>query len=251
MAYAAAQPATRKTIEVNGRPYVISEYVGQPPKRGRYLEGAEGEGNARRPQGFLVEQPAGAVTPPHFHEVDQFQVVVEGSAQFGKHAAPPLSVHYASSHTPYGPVAAGAAGVVYYTLRAGWDPGAKYMPAARDKLRPPPRRFRFAQATPVKVEDMARRSGIASETLLAPEADGLAAWRFLAGPGSQLTPPAPVGGGQYIVVVEGSFTRAGETFGKRACLFLEPGEAALDGVVGAGGLDFLVLQLPEDRRALQ
>ncbi|MBM3489313.1 MAG: hypothetical protein FJX68_02515 [Alphaproteobacteria bacterium] len=251
MIYAAAEPAVRKTVEVNGRPYVISEYVGQSPKRGRYVEGADAEGNSRRPQGFLVEQPAGAVTPPHFHEVDQFQVVVEGAARFGKHPAPPLSVHYASGHTPYGPVAAGADGVVYYTLRAGWDPGAKYMPAQRDKLRPPPRRARFAQAAPVAAPSLAGRLGVQTETLMTPEADGLAAWRLLAGPGAMLAPPAPLGGGQYIVVVEGDFARAGETFGKRACLFLEPGEAPLDGVVGEQGLDLLVLQLPADTRTAQ
>lgn len=230
----AASPALRREIEVNGRIYRLSEYIGRSPKRGRYVEGAEAEGDAA-PQGFLVEQPAGAVTPPHFHEHDQFQVVVEGFGYFGKRPAAPLTVQFAAGHTPYGPITAGPEGVVYFTLRRKWDPGAKYMPASRDKLRPPPRRSRIAG--PFAPE--AAQAGV--EVLLAPEADGLAAWRVAAGPGGALRPPAPAGNGQYHVVLKGE---AGG-LPRHACAFLPAGAPAPEYAAGPEGAELLVVQFPE------
>jgi len=231
----APEPSSRRDIQVHGKTYTIAEYIGRPPMRGTYVAGAEAENpNDPRPQGFLVHQPAGAVTPPHFHEHAQFQVVVGGFARFGKHDAPPITVHYASGHTPYGPIAAGPDGVVYFTLRRAWDPGAKYMPASRDKLRPPPRRARVAG--PFAAEDA--KPGL--EVLMEPEADGLAAWRITGEPGALLTPPAPQGDGQYHVVLDGS---AGD-MERNACAFYGPGEAAPDYRAGPDGASVLILQFP-------
>lgn len=124
----------QRRIQVNGREYVLSAYIGAAPVRGMYVEGNEVNDNGL-PQGFLVEQPPGSVTKPHFHEVNQFQVFVGGAGRLGKYAAGPLTVQYAGAHSPYGPIEAGNGGVIYFTLRAAWDPGAKYMPQSRDKLR--------------------------------------------------------------------------------------------------------------------
>ena len=110
----------QRLVHVNGKDYTLSEYVGAAPVRGKYVEGNEVNDNGL-PQGFLVEQPPGSVTLPHFHETNQFQVFVDGSGSMGKHAAEPLTVQYANGHTPYGPIAAGANGVTYFTLRQRWD----------------------------------------------------------------------------------------------------------------------------------
>ena len=117
----------QRRIQVNGHEYVLSAYVGAAPVRGTYVDGNEVNDNAL-PQGFLVQQPPGSVTPPHFHEVNQFQVFVGGNGRMGKRPAGPVTVQYANGHTPYGPIVAGEQGVTYFTLRAAWDPGAKYMP---------------------------------------------------------------------------------------------------------------------------
>jgi hypothetical protein len=235
----APEPSIRRQVEVNGRAYHLSEYIGQSPKRGRYVEGAESEGAENRlPQGFLVEQPAGAVTPPHFHEHDQFQVVIEGFARFGKHDAPPVSVHYASGHTPYGPIAAGPEGVVYYTLRRAWDPGAKYMPASRDKLRPPPRRS--AMAEPIALEELPALREARLDVVLAEQPDGLAGWLLQAPPGAELVAPAPGGNGQYHVVLKGD---AGP-LPVRGSAFVEAGAPAAAYRAGAEGAALLVLQFP-------
>ncbi len=239
MQLVAPAPSIRRQVEVNGRAYHLSEYIGQSPKRGRYVEGAEAEGAGNLlPQGFLVEQPAGAVTPPHFHEHDQFQVVIEGFARFGKHDAPPVSVHYASGHTPYGPIAAGPAGVVYYTLRRAWDPGAKYMPVSRAKLKPPPRRS--AMAEPVALTDLRALAGTRLELVLAEQPDGLAAWLLQGPPGAELTPPAPAGNGQYHVVLKGE---AG-ALPVRGCAFVDAATPSPTYRAGPEGAALLVLQFP-------
>ncbi|MDG1274118.1 MAG: hypothetical protein P8P46_06550, partial [Alphaproteobacteria bacterium] len=131
---AASAKASRKAIDVHGQTYHLSPYVGSAPLRGSYVPGNE-QNDDGLPQGFLVEQPSNSITPPHFHDHEQYQVFVDGSARLGKHVANPLALHYARGHTPYGPITAGPSGVVYFTLRARWDSGAKYMPGAKDKLK--------------------------------------------------------------------------------------------------------------------
>ena len=107
---------SRNIVQVNRRNYVLSSYVGAAPVRGRHIEGNEVNNNGL-PQGFLVEQPLGAVTEPHFHETNQFQVVVEGGGTFGTKHLSPLAIQYANAHPSYGPIVSGARGVTYFTLR--------------------------------------------------------------------------------------------------------------------------------------
>ena len=66
---------SQRNVHVNGHDYILREYVGNMPLRGKYVEGNEKNDNGM-PQGFLVYQPPGSVTPPHFHETNQFQVFV-------------------------------------------------------------------------------------------------------------------------------------------------------------------------------
>ena len=63
-------------------------------------------GAAGGPMAYLVEQAAGAVVAPHYHQVDQFQLFVGGSGRIGTHALEGVTVHYAGAHSPYGPTPA-------------------------------------------------------------------------------------------------------------------------------------------------
>jgi hypothetical protein len=235
----------QRRIQVNGHEYVLSPYVGAEPVRGTYVDGNEINDNAL-PQGFLVQQPPGSVTPPHFHEVNQFQVFVGGDGRMGKRPAGPVTVQYASGHTPYGPIAAGEAGVSYFTLRAAWDPGAKYMPKSRDRLVKGRQRQKIgAPVTPSAPTDL--RALRAPETLpvIAREADGMAAWLLRLGPGMTAAIPDPAdGGGQYHVVVSGSLDRDGAAMPTLSCLFATTDEPAYTARAGADGLEMLVLQFP-------
>ena len=50
--------------------------------------------DALHPMAFLVEKGPGAVTRPHFHQADQFQVVVAGRGMLGDHEFSDGAVHY-------------------------------------------------------------------------------------------------------------------------------------------------------------
>src|SRR5690348_13864030 len=58
------------------------------------------------PQAFIAEMDANGTVKPHFHQVDQFQVLVDGSGTLGRSPAPVIALHYADHHTAYGPIVA-------------------------------------------------------------------------------------------------------------------------------------------------
>lgn len=242
----AAEAAARsRQIQVNGRDYTIAEYIGQSPKRGHYVEGNEANDDGR-PQGFLVHQPPGAITPAHFHEPNQFQVFVAGKGRMGAAPAAPLTIQYANGHTPYGPIVAGEEGVQYFTLRQRWDPGAKYMPQSRHLLRKGNQRTRIKGGveTGGDAELRARRT-VASEVVLPKEADGLAAWMWRLGPRMTATlPPPGDGGGQYLIVTAGTLASDGRVLDRLSTVYLTSEEQAYTAHAGECGLDLLVLQFP-------
>ena len=236
----------QRQVHVNGHDYTLSGYVGAAPTRGKYVAGNEVNDNGL-PQGFLVWQPPGSVTLPHFHETNQFQVFVEGHGSMGKHAAQPLTVQYANGHTPYGPITAGPSGVRYFTLRQRWDPGAKYMPGARDKLTKGNQRTRVKAGIAVTEAD--RRDLLNApevETIFEPEADGMAAWIYRFGSGQSVASPAAVAtGGQYLVVADGELELNGQAYEKWSTAFVTQDENPPLLRSGSVGLDLLILQFPE------
>lgn len=236
---------SRRQVHVNGHDYVLQEYVGAMPLRGRYVDGNEENDNGL-PQGFLVYQPPGSVTPPHFHETNQFQVFVDGSGSMGKHAASPLTVQYANGHTPYGPIAAGENGVRYFTLRQRWDPGAKYMPQSRDRLAKGNQRTRIQAEIAVGSDaERAARGAVEERNIFPPEEDGLRADIYYFGPGDRIEMPAPTAsGGQYLIVTAGSLQHAGESFDLWSTIFVTSDETGFNATAGEDGLDLLLLQFP-------
>ncbi|MEM6496637.1 MAG: hypothetical protein AAF709_07920 [Pseudomonadota bacterium] len=242
----------QRLVHVNGHDYTLSEYVGAAPLRGKYVEGNEKNDNGL-PQGFLVEQPPGSVTLPHFHETNQFQVFVEGTGSMGKQAAQPLTVQYANGHTPYGPIVAGDSGVTYFTLRQRWDPGAKYMPGSRDKLTSGNQRTRLKGGIPATEPGV--RAALAhpeSEVVFEPEEDGMAAWFFRFGPEQSCEMPSAAGtGGQYLVITAGELVRDGAVYDKWSTLFVTADEEQPTIEATAEGLDLLVLQFPEQPGPVQ
>ncbi len=196
--------------------------------------------NALFPMAFLVEQDPGEVANAHYHQADQFQVVVAGEGTLGTHAVHPVAVHFAGAHTPYGPIRAGAAGLTYFTLRNGFDPGARYMLRAENRaaLRSVANR-RHREAVAASLRD--DRTGI----LLGPDPDGLAAWRYRLAAGAAIIGPATNhGAGQYWLVLAGSLQCAGGTLGRLSCAFVHPRDPAFAGAGGSDGADVLLMQFP-------
>jgi hypothetical protein len=158
-------------------------------------------------------------------------------------------VHYAGAFTAYGPIRASAEGITYFTLRNGWDPGARYMPGARAELRSrrraPHREVTGAPQAPASADELARLTAPICEAVIAPEADGLAAWRHRVPPGATLIGADPrQGRGQTWLVVAGAIVCGAETLGSRSCLFVHPDDDALRVSAGPHGAEVLCMQYP-------
>ena len=198
------------------------------------------------PMAFLVEQDAGCVAPSHFHQADQFQVVVAGDGRLGTHDVAPVAVHYAGAWSPYGPLVAGGSGLHYFTLRNGWDPGARYMQEERALLRSVPgRRHREVVAAPRPASVELVDTAPICEPCLPESDDGLVARRYVLPAGARAVGANPASGdGQYWVVIGGSMLHDRTELAERACVFLSPDEPAFTAVAGPGGLEVLSLQFP-------
>ena len=231
------------TASVDGQDYVGREYIGSAPKPGTegYGEDISGEDY---PQAYLVIQPPGSVTRPHFHQTNQYQLFVGGSGKVGKIRTDPVTVQFAAANTPYGPIVAEDEGISYFTLRQRWDSGAKYLPAMRDLLVRGHQRQRIGVAASTD-DRLPSGQGELTQVLIEPEADGLAATRYLLAPGSSThTPDGSHAGGQYHVVIAGSLLRGDQELGLLSVEFTSPSEGAVELCAGATGLDVVVLRFP-------
>src|SRR5262245_39919213 len=194
----ARQTARRKTG--NGW---HTTFIGQ--NRNTLKQGqAAPEAGVLYPMAFLVEKEPHAVVKPHFHQADQYQVVVQGGGRMGTHDVGTVAVHYTDAWSAYGPIIAADDGISWFTLRNAWDPGAQYIPAAREHLRAARQRnlqHREATAPPMPVAsaaELARTERLSCLTVIEPGADGMATWRYRLPPGASLSGPDPrQGGGQF------------------------------------------------------
>lgn len=204
---------------------------------------AAGQADERRgPQAFLVEQSAHSLAGSHYHVEAQFQVVVAGSGNIGRHELLPYTVHYANPYTGYGPLEAGPEGLSYVTLRAVGDPHRPfYLPDTKDQMKPGLRLNLTSDGIP-DVEP-STIDAVQCITALAPRPDGIGAWMLRVPP--HRTVPAPRhanGGGQFRLVVGGEMDAGAAILSRLGCAFLDGTESDKDVVAGPAGLEVLVLQ---------
>jgi len=228
----AAAANRRKFTLANGTGYYKSEFIASP------------FGEALAPQSFLVEQDPDSVILPHFHQQNEFQVVVQGSGSIGRHPVRPLTVHYTGAHTGYGPITAGPGGLWYFTLRPAMDPGALFLPEARDRMQKLPKRHLLGRPLVVS-EDCARRTVPSCEEALPPQPDGIGGWMLRIPPGGSLAAPAHAHGlGRSYLIASGRARVKGALLGRLATVFVTPEEEPVDVQAGAEGAEVLVLQFP-------
>ena len=236
--------SSRRRGESNGSTYWITTFLGA--NRHTLPTGAPEPGpDEIYPMGFLVEQDASKVVQPHFHQADQFQVVVDGEARLGTHEVRGIAVHFTARYSAYGPIVASDKGVHYFTLRNGWDSGARYMPGARTELRE--RRtspHRESVSEPIAIAEAFTQSD--PVTVLPLEADGLGAWRYRLAPGQSITGPNPADGRGQNWLVLGGRVSAGvaDDLPTFSCLFTYPDDPAVEFVAGPDGADILCMQYP-------
>lgn len=232
----AAQQARRRHLVLpNGTGYYKGEYMLAPLAE-----------NQPSPHAFLVEQDPNTTILTHYHQQNQFQVIIGGSGTLGRHAIEPLLVHYAGAYTGYGPIICGPQGIQYLTLRAQNDPGANFMPEAREQLlRGPKSHFSSEPIQRFSDEALEKLEAIRCEKLLPLNAEGLAASLYRMPPGAQTSGLAPSSGaGQYRVVVSGSLLHEGQILQPPESIFLSSDETDSLMIAGTKGAEVLLLQFP-------
>jgi hypothetical protein len=204
------------------------------------------------PVAFLVEKEAGAIVHPHFHQADQYQVVVQGSGRLGLHDIASVAVHYTAAYSAYGPIVAADEGVSWFTLRNAWDPGARYMPDHRRQLREARAKYQHRETTcgplpPLTDIERAALAQSAGAPVIETTKDGLGTWRYMVPAGGTVTGPDPAsGGGQFWLVSAGSAAVGDEALlPVHSCVFIAPDDAAAKLVAGPTGADLLCLQFPK------
>lgn len=197
------------------------------------------------PQAFLIDTTAGRRLPTHFHEVDQFQVVVKGDGRLARHDLAPGGVHFARGFTPYGAITMGSQGLSFMTLRARRDPGkAQFIPERLSRLeevqnRQPWQTTRMPQFHPAK-------DGVALDAIAGLEdGRGLAGWSLTLAPCAAASLPSASGSdGQFVVVLEGSLVQAGKSYPQPSVAYVAPTEPAMTAMAGPDGLKAVVLNFP-------
>ena len=95
------------------------------------------------PQAYTVRQEHQNITHAHYHQTEQWQVIVEGAGKLGRANVAPVALHFTDPYTAYGPIVPEQEGLTYFTLRARSDPGAcmQATPGVKEAIRPSKRRF--------------------------------------------------------------------------------------------------------------
>ena len=204
-----------------------------------------GRGHQLRPgpQIYLGEQlDTGSEIFAHFHDVDQFQVVVRGSGRFGRVPVRPVTVQYADAFAPYGPIVAAKGGIGFFVFRRCAATGGWRMPGHAQMI-PKPMGRRFF----IDVADTESRPGEAEamhEVLRDPDDDGLAIELIRMGPFATSSSPRGDAGEQHLLVCAGSLTRAGKKLPPLSALVPDPEELAPALAASDEGAVVLVLKFP-------
>jgi len=203
-----------------------------------------GQGNPA-PYAYMVEQQGGTVLRAHWHEQAQFQLVTAGAGTLGRHRVGPLTLHYASSESGYGPITADSDGLSYLTLRARADNGPRFMPESRERMRPGLERHHVLARTIERAAGATVRS--VEEIATAP--DGMRAWLVQLPAGDGFANAERAGdAARYYYVAGGEMRVAGCALGPNSVAFVhaEPGFTVS---AGPAGLQLLVMQFPESATA--
>jgi hypothetical protein len=208
---------------------------------------------SRDPQAFLVRlgqgwAPDNGRLRTHYHEVDQFQWVVQGGGRFHGDSLVPGVLHYADAYQPYGPIDPAPEGLAFLTLRGATAFGAHYMPEERahlaSSLKDGPRP---ASARRSLTFDLAGAvtAGDGWTDLMWADDDLRVAVTDL-GEGAAVAPVTVGGDGAYVLVVTGAVrdSVAGE-LPEGSTAWVPPG-AVVSGLVGAAPVARVALaQLPQ------
>jgi len=201
-----------------GVDYLVTDFLGGHG----YSDGAD----LSQPQAYIVDiRTPGGVIEPHYHDVDQFQLVLRGEGHMGQKPLRPGSVHYVDHHTTYGPIVAGPEGLAFFTLRATRAEGRYNMPESKHLKTI--RSGEFFTVSPDPADDGERQ-------VLAGTNKGACAEIWRVAPNAAV-PDATHTGAAYRVVLSGSVHCGGSELTADSVVFTPAGDAAPAGVAGPEG----------------
>jgi rubredoxin len=230
--------ANRKQREVKGGYAWRTEFLVPPG------------GDKSEPQAFLAERCFNGGIRPHFHDVDQFQVVVSGSGAIGRHRLAIHSVHFARAYTPYGPIVPDEPGLGFLTLRPRHAAGQFIVPDRIEMLKNIPNRSPW-QITELPKFDASSDVSVQTFSKIRDE-HGLAAFSLHLKPHARTSAPDPAtSNGQYLIITQGSLVHLGNEHKAVTIVFVRPDEHAFQLAAGAQGLEALVLNFPRQPAAAQ
>lgn len=227
-------PKLREPVDVDGVIFHKSDWMefGRDP--------------AFSPNVFLVEQPPNVRLRTHFHRQNQFQLFIDGDAQFGRHPIGALTVHYAGAYTGYGPLTAGPRGLTYLTLRPIYDIGKLTAPEdSADMIRGPKRQL--SSETKAIADDamLAASTDARFDDLIVPQPDQIAARLYTLPPGARQVGLDPRGsGGQFYVVLAGGLRVGNAVHRRPESIFVRADEPAFELTATDQGLQVVCLQYP-------
>ena len=202
---------------------------------------------ALTPQAFLIEQEANSILRTHFHTENQFQVVVAGRAMLGKHSVYPISLHYASKHTGYGPILTSEEGLSYFSIRDCTTQLAYYLPESKHLMADVPRKNVFAKNFETlpsnKLKDLTDLQLI--EAIEVGE-DGVAAWQLRI-PSDQIFDTKNLQGefDRFVMVLSGAMNCATELLTPWSITYISAQEKCFPIQAGSQGLEVLIVQFPK------
>jgi hypothetical protein len=173
------------------------------------------------PHAQVVEQPPGVVQEPHFHEIDQYQLITAGSGRIGAKPVTSGQYQYTDRATTYGPIVGAADGINYLVLRPRGEPGvdisARFMPQSRHLRSRRPGRHRYGDTAAVS-EDPGNWWRLSSDA-----GDGGLVATAIAPEGLPVTEPSRRSecGPGYLVVLRGSLVVNGERLGSPSVVWVE------------------------------
>lgn len=208
--------------------------------------------NPDLPHAALYQFDPGRVSHPHFHIVDQFQVVVGGKAKLGRRDVAAYGVHFSRAYTPYGPFISDpdiglTCFVMHANTRTDWR--SRHLPEKQDELKRAPNRHPWQITFPVVFPEL-HSGAITADTLLqavpgVEDEKRLVAYALSMKPNALGCAPDPsCGDGQYLVVVKGSLFHNNKEHKSLALVFVGSNEGPFQIRAGSEGLQAIVLNYP-------
>ena len=181
---------------------------------------------------------------PHFHDVDQFQIMIAGKGKMGRHDIAVNSVHFSRSYTPYGPLIADAeTGLTCMIIRPRPGTRAQHSREAIANLRQIPDRHPWQITRDINFPLIGSSSVVLQPVSEIQDENGLATYTLSMNPNSSAFTPDPSrGNGLFVVVLKGSLLHDNKEANALTLVYVSPKETKFEICAGSGGLEGLIVQ---------